>query len=155
MVRGSCLCACVVFEIEGELTPIQLCHAKRCRKATGGAVAPELLAPASGLAWIRGAKLVRVYAAPLLAEPPAYRRAFCEKCGSPLPVEIEGTGFVILNPGVLDDDPGSREFRHAFVGQKAPWHRITDGLPEFDGQPPRPDRFATPSERKRPVDGDG
>jgi len=142
MVHGSCLCESVAFEIEGELTPIQLCHAQRCRKATGGAVAPELLAPADGLAWIRGAELVRVYTAPLLAEPPAYRRAFCAQCGSPLPIEIEGTGFAILNPGVLDDDPGSREFRHAFVGQKASWHQITDGLPEFDGRPPGPGESA-------------
>jgi hypothetical protein len=142
MVQGSCLCGSVAFGIEGELTPIQLCHAERCRKATGGAVAPELLAPASGLTWIRGADLVCVYEAPLLVEPPAYRRAFCGECGSPLPIEIEGTGFAILNPGVLDDDPGSREFRHAFVGQKASWHQISDGLPKFDGRPPGPEKSA-------------
>jgi len=41
--------------------------------------------------------------------------------------------------GILDDDPGTREFRHAFVGQAAEWHRITDDLPTFEGQPPRPD----------------
>jgi hypothetical protein len=142
VVRGSCLCEAIAFEIEGELTPIQLCHARRCRKATGAAVAPELLARADSLRWIRGAELIRLYTAPLLSEPPAYRRAFCRQCGSPLPVAIEGTGFVSLNPGVLDDDPGSREFRHAFVAEKAPWHRITDGLPEFDSRPPRPGELA-------------
>ncbi len=139
MIRGSCLCGDVAFEIEGQVTPIQLCHAERCRKATGGATAPELLAPASGVTWVRGSELIRVYEAPLLAEPPHYRRAFCEQCGSPLPVEIEGSGFAILNAGVLDDDPGTREFRHAFVAQKASWHEIADGLPTFDGQPPGPD----------------
>jgi hypothetical protein len=142
MVHGSCLCGSVAFAIEGRLTPIQLCHARRCRKATGSAAAPELLAPASGLEWLRGADLIRVYEAPLLAAPPVYRRAFCGHCGSPLPVEIEGTGFAVLNPGVLDDDPGSREFRHAFVAQQASWHRITDGLPEFDGRPPGPGETA-------------
>jgi len=80
-----------------------------------------------------------VYEAPLIAEPPRYRRAFCDRCGSPLPCEIEGSGFVILNPGVLDDDPGTREFRHAFVEQKAAWHRIAEGLPTFEGRPPGPD----------------
>lgn len=138
MIRGSCLCGDVVFEIEGELTPIQLCHATRCRKATGSAAAPEALAPASGLRWLRGSELIRVYEAPLLTKPPRYRRAFCGRCGSPLPVEIEGSGFAILNPGVLDDDPGTRELRHAFVEQKAPWHEIADRLPKFEGRPPRP-----------------
>ena len=139
MVRGSCLCGAVAFEVEGDLTPIQLCHARRCRKATGASAAPELLAKMSGLRWIRGTDRIQVYEAPLLEEPPAYRRAFCTRCGSPLPAEIEGTGFALLNPGVLDDDPGSREFRHAFVEQKAPWHEITDELPVFAGRPPRPE----------------
>ena len=139
MIRGSCLCGAVAFEVDGDLTPIQLCHAERCRKATGAAVAPELLARLSELSWVRGSSLVRVYEAPLLEEPPAYRRAFCSTCGSPLPAEIPGSGFALLNPGVLDDDPGTREFRHAFVAQKAPWHRITDDLPTFPSRPPRPE----------------
>ena len=94
---------------------------------------------AGGLRWLRGLDLVRVYEAPLLEEPPAYRRAFCATCGSPLPAEIGETGFALLNPGVLDDDPGTREFRHAFVAQKAPWHRIADDLPAFEHRPPRPE----------------
>ena len=138
MVRGSCLCGAVGFEVVGEATPIQLCHARRCRKATGAGAAPELLVRVSELRWLRGLEGVRIYEAPLLQEPPAYRRAFCATCGSPLPAEIEGTGFALLNPGVLDDDPGTRPFRHAFVGQKAAWHEITDGLPVHEGQPPRP-----------------
>lgn len=138
MVRGSCLCGGVAFEVHGELTPIQLCHAVRCRKATGSAVAPELLAETSSVRWMLGRELVRTYEAPLLREPPAYRRAFCGRCGSPLPAEIPGTGYTVLNPGVLDDDPGSREFRHAFVEQRAPWHEISDALPAFEGRPPPP-----------------
>ena len=136
MVRGSCLCGGVVFEIEGALTPIQLCHATRCRKASGAAFAPELLAPRAGLAWKQGLELVATYEAPLLEEPPRYRRAFCRTCGSPLPAELEGSPFVVLNAGVLDDDPGTRPFRHAFVAQKACWHELSDALPRFDGRPP-------------------
>jgi len=138
MLHGSCLCQGVAFEIEGELTPIQLCHAERCRKASGGAFAPEMLAPASGLHWVRGSEQVRTYEAPLLDEPPAYRRCFCATCGSPLPARIEGTPFVLLNPGVLDDDPGTRPFRHAFVAQQADWYEPVDALPRWDHRPPGP-----------------
>lgn len=138
MIGGSCLCGAVAFTVSGDLTPIQLCHATRCRKATGSAASPEMLARADTLAWVRGEDRVRTYEAPLLNEPPRYRRAFCERCGSPLPVEIEGSGFVVLNPGVLDDDPGTREFRHAFVAQAAEWHEISGSLPRFDGRPPGP-----------------
>jgi len=138
MSKGSCLCGGVRFEVAGELTPMQYCHATRCRKASGAAAAPEMLAPADGLRWLAGEDLVQVYEAPLLEAPPAYRRAFCRRCGSPLPCRIGGTPFVMLNPGTLDEDPGTRPFRHAFVGQKAPWHEIADSLPQFEHRPPRP-----------------
>src|SRR5690242_16925673 len=94
MVTGTCLCGQVSFAIDGRLTPLQLCHATRCRKATGAAFASEMAAKASDLRWIRGADLVTVYEAPLLREPPRYRSAFCRVCGSPMPVVLEGTGLV-------------------------------------------------------------
>jgi len=139
MVRGSCLCGGIRFAIEGELTPIQLCHATRCRKASGAAFAAEMLAPRDGFRFERGQELVVHYEAPLLEEPPAYRRAFCRVCGSPLPVPLGDSAWVIVNPGTLDDDPGTRPFRHAFVDQAAPWHDRSDDLPRFPGRPPRPE----------------
>lgn len=141
MVKGSCLCGGVAFEIDGRLTPIQLCHARRCQKFTGSAFSPELAAKRSALRWIRGEELVTVYEAPLLREPPPLRRAFCRVCGSPLPASFEGTDYVILLAGVLDDDPGTKPFRHIFVGQGAPWHRIADDLPRFEERPPANQRI--------------
>ncbi|HEX7408481.1 MAG TPA: hypothetical protein VF515_12630 [Candidatus Binatia bacterium] len=49
-----------------------------------------------------------------------------------VPVALEGTDFVVLYAGVLDGDPETRPFRHIFVGQNAPWHTITDDLPQFE-----------------------
>ena len=136
MVHGSCLCGGVAFAIDGKLTPIRLCHAQRCRKFTGSAFSPEVAAKASKLRWIRGEELISVYEAPLLREPPAFRRAFCRVCGSPLPVVLEGTEYVVVLAGVLDDDPGTKPFSHIFVGQDAPWNHIDDDLPRFEARPP-------------------
>lgn len=137
-IRGSCLCGVVAFEVQGPLTPIQLCHATRCRKATGSAFAPELLVADADLRWLRGQEAIRVYEAPLLEEPPPYRRAFCMHCGSPLPQAIDGAGFTVLLAGVLDDDPTTRPFRHAFTDQQAAWLEGVDELPRFGGRPPPP-----------------
>lgn len=142
MVAGSCLCGGVRFTLTGELTPIQYCHATRCRKASGSASAPEMMAPLAGLSWERGQDLIETYEAPLLEAPPAYSRAFCRRCGSPLPHQVGDIPFVMLNPGILDDDPGTRPFRHAFASQKACWHEITDGLPIFDHRPPVPKAYS-------------
>ena len=147
MVTGTCLCGQVRFEIDGPLTPIQYCHATRCRKATGSPFAAELGADASHLRWIRGEHLVTVYEAPLLRERPPYRHAFCRVCGSPLPVVLEGTAFVALHAGVLDGEPATAPFRHIFVGQGASWHTITDDLPRFEEHAPRAERMPR---RERP-----
>jgi hypothetical protein len=127
----------VSFEIDGPLTPMQYCHARRCRKATGAAFAAEVAAQASQLVWTRGEELVTVFEAPLLEKPPHYRHAFCRVCGSPVPVALEGTNLVVLHAGVLDGDPETRPFQHVFVEQKAPWHAITDDMPRFDRRAPR------------------
>jgi hypothetical protein len=38
--------------------------------------------------------------------------------------------------GTLDGDPGVRPREHIFVGSKAPWHEITDALPQYAQWPP-------------------
>ena len=80
---------------------------------------------------------------PLLREQPL-RRAFCRVCGSPLPAPLEGTDYVVLLAGVLDDDPGTKAFRHIFAGQDAPWNSITDSLPTFEEGPPADQRIQPP-----------
>jgi len=37
MIRGSCLCGGVKFEITRAVGPFELCHCARCRKASGSA----------------------------------------------------------------------------------------------------------------------
>jgi hypothetical protein len=38
--------------------------------------------------------------------------------------------FVVLPTGALEQDPGSRPLCHIFVGSKAAWYEIADGLPQ-------------------------
>jgi hypothetical protein len=141
MITGSCLCGGVRFEISGQLTPMQYCHARRCQKATGSAFAVEVAAERTDFRWMRGEDLVTVYEAPLLREPPPYRRAFCRTCGSPLPVALDGTPFMVMHAGLLDDDPNTRPLRHVFVSQKPMWSDIQDGLPQFEERPPAAQRL--------------
>jgi hypothetical protein len=44
---------------------------------------------------------------------------------------------VLIPAGSLDDDPKIRTSSHIFVASRAPWHEITDDLPQFaEGPPP-------------------
>jgi hypothetical protein len=38
--------------------------------------------------------------------------------------------------GTLTEAPAIRPAMHIFVGSKAPWFEITDGLPQYDGHAP-------------------
>ena len=40
-----------------------------------------------------------------------------------------------VNLGALRDDPAIRPSAHIYVGSKAPWHEITDDLPQHDELP--------------------
>ena len=82
-----------------------------------------------------------IYDAPIIREPPAYRHAFCRVCGSSLPAALEGTPYVALHAGTLDDDPTTRPFRHIFVSQRAPWHAITDEMPQHEQHAPPGERL--------------
>jgi ADP-ribosyl-[dinitrogen reductase] hydrolase len=154
MIEGSCLCGAVAFAIDGRVTPIQLCHARRCQKATGSAFAPELAAPAERFRWLRGEENVAHWEAPLLREPPPFRRSFCRSCGSPLPVLQPETGFVILLAGALDGDPGVRPFRHIFTSHAPAWDAVDDTLPSHPERPPPEGRLRArggpPPASKRP-----
>ena len=141
MIQGSCLCGAVAFEIDGRVTPIQLCHARRCQKSTGSAFAPELAARADRFRWLRGEDDIAHYEAPLLREPPPMRKNFCRRCGSPLPVQQPESGFVVILAGVLDGDAGARPFQHIFLGEAAPWETVHDDLPKHPERPPPEQRL--------------
>ena len=141
MIRGSCLCGGIRFEIEGRVTPIQICYAKRCQKTTGSAFAAELAVRRDRFRWVEGEDLITYYDAPILREPPALRRCFCRVCGSHVPVVREGARFVGLMAGILDDDPETRPFREIFASQAPPWLPGTEELQRYDDRPPAEERL--------------
>jgi ADP-ribosyl-[dinitrogen reductase] hydrolase len=136
-LSGRCLCGAVGFTLDGWVSPIQACHAERCRRATGALFSPEIAAALTGFRWTGDLSRIASYEAPLLDQPPAYRRSFCSRCGSPLPVELDG--MMLLQAGTLDDTSGLSVFRHAFTDQKTACCVIPGGSPQFTGLPPTPD----------------
>lgn len=132
MIAGSCLCGAVRFEIACAVGPFELCHCRRCRKASGSAFAAMVGVRNSDFRLIQGAELVTTYDAPILVAPPPYRVSFCRRCGSPVPNPAPGADWFEIPAGLLDTDPGLRPERHIFVELKAPWDDIADSLPRLD-----------------------
>jgi hypothetical protein len=134
VLHGSCLCGGIRYEIDGPVGPALYCHCAMCRKAHGSAFRARLAVPRSALRFVAGEALLARY-----RSSPDTVRSFCSRCGSPVVNLWDGDperyGLAL---GTLDGDPGVRPSCHVFVGSKAPWFEIADGLPQFEA-------FASPA----------
>jgi hypothetical protein len=136
VVRGSCLCGGVRFEVEPPFRRANYCHCSRCRKHSGSGALVQGRVPRERFRLLAGEELIRVF-----RPDGGAVKAFCSVCGSSL---FGGTWpdgpEVSVRFGCLDDDPGLRPQYHAFVGSKAPWEEIPDdGLPRHEAGNPDAD----------------
>src|SRR5205809_2866492 len=126
-MNADCLCGGVRIEITGKLGPVVHCHCSRCRKASGTAFATNADVRRRYWTFLSGEDLIREF-----ESSPGVFRAFCTRCGSPLYSRRPDAPDVLrIRLGILNDDPQRRLLAHFFVGSKAPWFEITDGLPQF------------------------
>ena len=61
MIRGSCLCGDVAYEIDGKYSDIGQCHCFKCRKVSGSNSNAVILTAARSLRWLRGVEQVVTY----------------------------------------------------------------------------------------------
>ena len=128
-LRGGCLCGGVQYEVEGTPSLMASCHCTLCQRLGGGAHSTVLLAKREDFRLVKGQELLRTY-----SEDGFASRTSCTACGSKLYGEAPGNVFIAA--GTLSDDPGMRPQLHIMVDYKAPWHEITDALPQFPEWPP-------------------
>jgi hypothetical protein len=98
-----------------------------CRKSHGAAFSTFARLTAGDFRVVAGAEQMRSY-----RSSPPIERTFCAACGARLTVRFDGMPDAIwVSVATLDDDPGVRPGVHMFVGSKADWDEINDGLPQF------------------------
>ena len=132
MIKGSCLCGGVRFEIDRLAGPFELCHCSRCRKVTGSAFFAGIYIHRADFRLLAGKDLVHSFEAPILRAPPAYIVHFCGRCGSPVPDVFSNSERMEIAAGLLEDDPNLRPDKHIFTDVKSAWFEITDDLPQYD-----------------------
>ena len=105
------------------------CHCSQCRRSTGSAFKPLAGIGASRLALTTGGNALMRHG------DEQGHDAHCRICGSLLYSVVRDGRYVHVAMGTLVDEPSIRPTMHIFVGSKAPWFEITDGLPQFDELP--------------------
>lgn len=133
MLKGSCACGRVRYEIRGGLVgPVCYCHCWRCRKHSGSSFGTTAGVPAADFVVVSGQDLLSSW-----ESSPGVHRFFAGCCGSPIYKRHEAAPEVLgFRLGTLDTDPGRSVERHFSVTSKAPWVEIHDDLPREAGGVP-------------------
>jgi hypothetical protein len=132
MIKGSCLCGGIQYQINDVLGPIIYCHCQRCRKSSGSACVTSTEIHRAKFEVIQGKELIKKF-----ENPGAVDRFFCSHCGSQLYSERTATPLTMrIRLGTLDTKITERVSSHIFVGSKAEWHEIQDQAIQHQERPP-------------------
>lgn len=126
VLAGKCFCGEVQYAVTDAFEYAANCHCSGCRRATGSAFKPFAGIPRAKLRITSGANNMTIF-----GDERAHD-AHCRTCGSLLYSIVRDGTFAHVTMGTLIDDPSIRPAMHIFVGSKAPWFTITDGLPQYD-----------------------
>ena len=125
IVKGSCECQGVVFELTGELRDVVFCHCSQCRKTSGHYWAATQvskgnlnLIKATSLSWYKSSDKAR--------------RGFCSVCGSSMFYERKGIDKISVSAGSLEIPTSLDRMRHIYVASKGDYYDISDDLPQFE-----------------------
>ena len=129
-ITGECFCGEVRYEVKGKLRDARSCHCSRCRKAFSSQASSYALVNSEEFKWIAGKELLTSYIG-----QHGFGLQFCSKCGSTLCGIFEGSIHGVTL-GCVNGDPNIEIGRHIYVGSKASWEVIPDGVVQYQEAAP-------------------
>ena len=126
MLKGSCLCGAVAYEVDAEIGPIVHCHCQTCRKAHGSAFSSVSPAAKDKFRFVRGEELLTSYE----SSPGKFRR-FCSRCGSQIVAERTESSNMLLRLGCLDTPVETQPRAHIWRSDAASWYDPKIQIPEL------------------------
>ena len=130
MIKGSCLCGAIEYEVEAIADKIFNCHCSQCRKSHGAAFATQAFAKGETLRFLKGEDLLSEYSGH------GGVRAFCDRCGSRLMnYAPDKSLYLSVALACVDSEFDGKPIAHAFTDSKAPWHQPSADIPAFPGMP--------------------
>ena len=123
MLKGSCNCGAVQYEVTGAPLGASVCHCSQCRKQSGH-VWSSAYVPDAALAITRD-KGLKWYSSSDVA-----KRGFCGNCGAFLFWKMNAENTTSFGLGSLDGPTGITLEKHLFVADKGDYYLIADDLPQ-------------------------
>jgi hypothetical protein len=125
-ITGECFCGEIKYEISGNLRDAKSCHCSRCRKAFSAQASAYALVEPQQFNWLSGESILTSY-----ISVEGFGLQFCSKCGSTLCGIYKGAIHGITL-GCINGDPKIELGKHIFVGSKARWETIPEGIPQYE-----------------------
>ena len=132
VVRGSCLCGEIAFEVVEPFKKIYNCHCQRCRRARAAAFTTNGFTSDQGVRYTSGEHHLASYKVP---DAKYFTQVFCDICGSGMPRIDNDRHITVVPLGSLDDDPGQIAKDHIYVASKADWYDLSGAESTFDAMP--------------------
>lgn len=129
MIKGSCCCGTVQFELSEEPTMMGTCHCTRCRKVGASTL---VFVNSSSFKITSGRDKIATYKA---VAPYKYDRCFCSVCGSSLGEVLSGSKSFPVSANCFDGELGIENQFHEFTSEKPNWLKIGDDAKQFDEHP--------------------
>ena len=128
-VTGECFCGKVKYRVNGKLHDARSCHCSKCRKAFSSQASAYAAIDPTEFEWMSGESLLTSY-----LSQKGFGLQFCKICGSTISGiyngEIHG-----ITLGCVNGDPEVELGMHIYVGSKAKWETIPEGVPQFQEGP--------------------
>ena len=129
LIKGSCFCGTVTYKVTGALHNARSCHCSMCRKAFSSQASAYAEIEPGSFEWISGEEMLTSY-----ESKNGSGLKFCRICGSTLCGTASGEVHGVTL-GCVDGDPGVSIGMHIFVGSKAPWEVMPDGVLKYEEWP--------------------
>ena len=129
-INGACFCGAVKYKVEGNLRDARSCHCSMCRKAFSAQASAYALVEPDEFTWVTGEDLLSSYDA-----ENDVGLQFCSICGSTLCGTSNGKVHGVTL-GCVEGAPEITLGMHIFVGSKASWETIPEGIPQYEEWPP-------------------
>lgn len=128
-IYGECFCSSITYQIDGRLRDGRSCHCSRCRKAFSAQASAVAFVESDEFRWLTGEALLTSYVG-----KHGYGIQFCKTCGSTLTMVYNGE-VMGVTLGCINGDPEIEIGMHIFVGSKAKWEVIPEGVPQYQEWP--------------------
>ena len=129
-ITGECFCGKVTDRINGKLRNTRSCHCSRCRKAFSSQASAYAEVAPDTFEWLTGEDILTTY-----ESQDGFGLQFCSRCGSTL-CGIYNGKIHGITLGCVNGDPEIEIGMHIFVGSKATWEVMPEGVIQFDKEPP-------------------